>query len=278
MFHINIFIVLLLNIIIHVFSTLDNDNANTLLSMARKLRNKNTRSDTNKAIKIYTDIIENSIDTAHVDALYELSMILEVYADNNYLNMYGGASPTNQMDMTDYSYDVVLELLIQAAEEGHPDAQHEVAAIYNTGIYSGLVPMDATRSLLLEYMSSLSGNPEAHIGMGYRYLHGLGVKPSCDRALIHYEYAANEVIRQISSDSVGSGGISGVGGTYGDELYDTPTRPNRYHHSTASRAKLVPVHVELSKLSDTFMSGSGNNGVGGGKPAEFDHSVSNTYI
>ena len=129
--------------------------------------------------------------------------------------------------------------------------------------------MDAARSLLLEYTSALSGKAEAHVGMGYRYLHGLGVKASCDRALIHYEYAANEVIRQLSSDRMGSGGLSGNE----EHFLDAQMQNNRYNVATAIRGKGMAVHAEFSKLSDTFMTG-GSNGRDEGKKNEFDHSVS----
>jgi hypothetical protein len=80
-------------------------------------------------------------------------------------------------------------------------------------------------------MSALSGNPEAHMSMGYRYLHGIGVKPSCERALLHYEVAANEAVHMM--------------GMHGG----------------------VPLHTELSKLSDGVLNARRNG-------QEFDESVS----
>jgi hypothetical protein len=35
--------------------------------------------------------------------------------------------------------------------------------------------MDAGRALLLEYLSALGGNPEAAMGMGYRYIQGFPI-------------------------------------------------------------------------------------------------------
>lgn len=64
-----------------------------------------------------------------------------------------------------------LDLLIESASAGNPEAQHKVAAMYSTGIAArDLVPMDALRSLSLEYMSALAGHPLAAMGMGYRYV------------------------------------------------------------------------------------------------------------
>ena len=123
-------------------------------------------------------------------ALYELSDVLEKTASRS-----RNASAVSE------SFDY----LFRAAALGNTEAQHRLSAAYATGIYGGaLVPVDAGRSLVLEYMSALGGNPEANMGMGYRYMHGIGVPESCDKAQIFYEYAANEAAEQIRG--LGTGG------------------------------------------------------------------------
>jgi hypothetical protein len=85
-----------------------------------------------------------------------------------------------------------------AAEMGNPNAQHVLATAYSTGVFAGyLVPMDATRALILEHMSALSGHIGAHMGMGFRYMNGIVVDESCERALPHYEFAANHANQQL---------------------------------------------------------------------------------
>lgn len=97
---------------------------------------------------------------------------------------------------TRYSY---LGLLIRAAAGGHPDAQHRLSVAYATGIAArDIVPMDAGRSLYLEYMSALSGHTLGNMGMGYRYFQGIGVAESCESALPHYEFAANQAAEYIT--------------------------------------------------------------------------------
>ena len=87
-----------------------------------------------------------------------------------------------------------------AAELGQPFAQHVLATAYSTGLYGGyLVPMNAARALYLEEMAAMSGHVLANMGMGYRFLHGIVVAESCERALPHYEFAANHVLRQLES-------------------------------------------------------------------------------
>lgn len=109
-------------------------------------------------------------DTA---AEFELSNLLE-------------ADPTLS---TKHSY---ISTLIRAAAGGHPEAQHKLSVAYATGVAArDIMPMDAGRAVFLEYMSALSGNTLANMGMGYRYHQGIGVAESCEAALPHYEYAAN---------------------------------------------------------------------------------------
>jgi TPR repeat protein len=92
------------------------------------------------------------------------------------------------------------DLLILAASFGNPKAQHQLSIALATGIYQdSLVSMDSSRSLFLEYLSALSGYPEASLGMGYRYLYGIGVAQSCEKALPFLEFAANVAVQYIDS-------------------------------------------------------------------------------
>jgi len=47
-------------------------------------------------------------------------------------------------------------------------------------------------------MSALSGNPEANMVLGFRHLFGIGVPENCQKAVLHYEYAANYAVNQIN--------------------------------------------------------------------------------
>lgn len=100
-----------------------------------------------------------------------------------------------------------LELLLTAARLGNSAAQHKVSTIFGTGVSRDhLLPMDAGRSLVLEYMAALSGDVLANMGMGYRLMHGIGVVENCELALPFYEYAAN-----IAADAIEkSAGYSAV--------------------------------------------------------------------
>lgn len=155
-----------------------------------------------KAISLYREIVDKewsptpSDSTSNVDspkrpdiegpespvseALYELSEILEAN--------HGSVSAMSE----GFSY------LSRAASMGHVKAQHRLAVAYSTGLYgTGLVPMNAGKALLLEYMAALGGSPEAAMGMGNRYLYGIGVPESCETAKDFYEFAANVAADQI---------------------------------------------------------------------------------
>eukprot|EP01035_Chromulina_nebulosa_P019801 gene19801-25743_t len=92
-----------------------------------------------------------------------------------------------------------LEMLSQLSQNGDDQSQFILAFIYGTGVYTGLVPMDAGRSLLLTQSSAMSGDYLANMAMGYRHLYGIGVPESCEIALKHYELSANEAARAIES-------------------------------------------------------------------------------
>ena len=100
------------------------------------------------------------------------------------------------------NHEKAFAALVRAADRGHPPSQHRLSAIYGTGVSLGgryLVPMDAGRSLSLEYMAALGGSQEAMAGMGYRYLYGIGVMESCEMALPFLEFAANAAAEFLSS-------------------------------------------------------------------------------
>ncbi len=161
------------------------DDLQALLRLARQYKGRLGRNHwtwneqhQKKASYYYRQIIDQAADDTDKvlsSALYELSSLHQYDFD------------------TSYAYD----LLVEAANLGHPEASHLLATIYSTGVYNGLYPMDAGRALMLEYMSALAENPQANMGIGYRYLNGIGVPESCETALRHYEFVANIVANNL---------------------------------------------------------------------------------
>lgn len=133
---------------------------------------------------IITQLMVNSSEYDIGLAAMELSELLE-------------SEPTMS---SEFSY---LDLLMRSADAGNGDAQHKLSVAYATGVAArDLVPMDSGRAVVLEYMSALSGNPVANMGMGFRYLNGIGVVESCERALPFYEFAANHVADLIHREGI----------------------------------------------------------------------------
>ena len=135
---------------------------------------------------IVTQLMVNSSEYDIALAALELSELLE-------------SEPTHLLS-SEFSY---LDLLMRSADAGNGDAQHKLSVAYATGVAArDLVPMDSGRAAVLEYMSALSGNPVANMGMGFRYLNGIGVVESCERALPFYEFAANHVADLIRREGI----------------------------------------------------------------------------
>jgi TPR repeat protein len=166
-------------------SRLTEEEMTLLLRRARESRHGRQSQQTNlgKAKAFYKKVIEGGDGKLQGEAMFELSEMIE--SEPGFM--------TSQSSKT-----VSIDLLMRAAEAGHPAAQHSLSIAYATGLHNGIVPMDAGRALILEYMAALGGDPEANMGMGYRYMKGIGVQENCLSAVAHYEYAANAAVNQIS--------------------------------------------------------------------------------
>jgi hypothetical protein len=133
------------------------------------------------------DYVTGTLELQEGNYFTSVSSVLETFVDGDGRNAVSHLVPI-----------ISWNTLGHAAEMGNPNAQHVLATAYSTGIYAGyLVPMDATRALILEHMAALSGHVLAHMALGYRYMHGIVVDESCERALPHYEVAANHANEQM---------------------------------------------------------------------------------
>ncbi len=153
-------------------------DAKSLLNLAKEYQfGINRHIDIDKSIKYYNKVIDGNIKGNYLSTAY--FGLAEIYEENH------------------HDFEKSYEYIILAAEAGHPTAQHRLATSYITGIFSNLSPINISLSLLLEKASSLANDPEANMGLGYRYLYGIGVEKSCRKALKYYEFSANEAAKQI---------------------------------------------------------------------------------
>ncbi|KAJ1440200.1 hypothetical protein B484DRAFT_158144 [Ochromonadaceae sp. CCMP2298] len=160
----------------------EHHESDALLDIARDYRDggKNVPRSPVRAARFYEFLIDRKPETQllHLAEL-ELAELLEV-------------------DVTLSSRYSYLSLLMRAADGGDMHAQHKLSVIYGTGVAArDLAPMNSGRALFLEYMAALSGHPLANMGMGYRYMQGIGVTQSCEAALPFYEVAANHAAEAI---------------------------------------------------------------------------------
>lgn len=149
--------------------------------------------------------------------------------------------------------------LVAAADAGNEEAQHRLSVAYSVGIYDGaLVPMDAGKGLALEAMAALSGDPEAALGMGYRFLKGVGVAESCERALPFYEFAAH-----LAADAIAERGYPEVIDTTHLSALEDPA--SQWVRSEATQ-ELVDYYAALALDGDGVAAGLlGNLYLGGSR-------------
>ena len=167
-------------------------------SQARQLANKD-----NNHINQYEDTYKEQL-TEYGECLYHMAeLLLEFpHVGTETPDIAFHQNNLIKKDITARFGRASLFMLMQrAAELGHAQAQHRLATAYATGVLhggdGGLVPMDAGKALLLDYMATLGGSAEAHMAMGYRYSRGISVPESCERGLLHYEFAANVAVSSI---------------------------------------------------------------------------------
>jgi TPR repeat protein len=143
--------------------------------------NVTSEKDTESKSKSSPDISNSMGNKSPVsEALFELAEVLE--------GMHSNTSAMSE----GFAY------LSRAASMGHVMAQHRLASAFATGLFgAGLIPMNAGKALMLEYMAALGGSPEAAMGMGNRYLYGIGVPENCETSKAFYEFAANVAADQI---------------------------------------------------------------------------------
>lgn len=119
-------------------------------------------------------------DGSVAEAFYELSNLLE-------------NDPANS------NRDLAFEYLATAANKGFAAAQHKLAASYMAGYFGGLIPLDPGRAVLLDYFAAMSGDAQAAMALGHRYMKGISVPESCAVAAMFMEIAANVAAQQITS-------------------------------------------------------------------------------
>ncbi|KAL7727678.1 hypothetical protein ACLKA6_013274 [Drosophila palustris] len=82
------------------------------------------------------------------------------------------------------------------ANEGLPDAHAGLAFLYSVGV--GGKNVSQPMALIHYMLAALGDNTLAQMAMGYRYLYGINVPISCEKALIHYKRVARKVASKVT--------------------------------------------------------------------------------
>ena len=88
-----------------------------------------------------------------------------------------------------------VQLYNESARLGNATAQFRFAVITNA--HSPCTQRKAAEVLWLLHFAATGGHRGAQLAVGYRYLHGVGVEQSCERAARWYQIAANSVVDDL---------------------------------------------------------------------------------
>lgn len=78
-----------------------------------------------------------------------------------------------------------------ADRSGNATAQQMVGFMYSTGL-GNVVARDEARAILYTTFAAMANNTAAELTMGYKYLHGIGTKKSCEDSVLYYKRVADK--------------------------------------------------------------------------------------
>jgi SEL1 protein len=78
-----------------------------------------------------------------------------------------------------------------ADRSGNGTAQQIVGFMYSTGL-GNVVERDEAKAMLYTTFSAWANDTAAELTLGYKYMHGIGTKKSCDDSLFYYKRAADK--------------------------------------------------------------------------------------
>ncbi|KAF9091421.1 ERAD-associated protein [Mortierella sp. AD031] len=102
-------------------------------------------------------------------------------------NMYFHGQYKTKRDLGQ-AFDMYATL---ADRSGNGTAQQMVGFMYSTGL-GNVVERDEAKAMLYTTFSAWANNTAAELTLGYKYMHGIGTKKSCDDSLFYYKRAADK--------------------------------------------------------------------------------------
>ncbi|TKR70088.1 hypothetical protein L596_022156 [Steinernema carpocapsae] len=98
-------------------------------------------------------------------------------------------------DYNRWSIDEARTLFEELASKGSPDAQLGLGFLHSVGL--GVQKASPSKALAYYTFAGFGGNPLAQMALGYRYLHGVNVPASCEKALEWYQKVASKVADKV---------------------------------------------------------------------------------
>ena len=142
-----------------------------------------------------------------------------------------------------------------------------MAFLYGTGL-AGLEPSSA-KALIHYTFGALGGSPWAQMAMGYRFSSGIGVSPSCEKALDYYRRVAAVVADELS--------LSGGSAVHRLRLQDEAENPG--HSSGVLDSDLISYYQLQAEKGDVKAQlGLGQLHYQGGRGVEQDHQRALNYF
>ncbi|KFH70671.1 hypothetical protein MVEG_03521 [Podila verticillata NRRL 6337] len=102
-------------------------------------------------------------------------------------NIYFHGHYKSKRDLTQ-AFDMYAAL---ADRSGNATALQMVGFMYSTGL-GNVVVRDEARAILYTTFAAMANNTAAELTMGYKYLHGIGTKKSCEDSVLYYKRAADK--------------------------------------------------------------------------------------
>ncbi|KAF9329239.1 ERAD-associated protein [Podila minutissima] len=102
-------------------------------------------------------------------------------------NIYFHGHYKAKRDLTQ-AFDMYAAL---ADRSGNATAQQMVGFMYSTGL-GNVVARDEARAILYTTFAAMANNTAAELTMGYKHLHGIGTKKSCEDSVLYYKRVADK--------------------------------------------------------------------------------------
>lgn len=171
-----------------------------------------------------------------------------------------GSSSLLELDEAKKSFEDLIP-------HGQPETQMALGFLYATGISS--LTANGAKALLYYTFASFGGSPWAQMALAYRYWSGIGVSPSCEKALDYYRRVAVVVADELT--------LSGGSAVHRLRLQDEAENPGQ--SSGVLDSDLISYYQLQAEKGDVKAQlGLGQLHYQGGRGVEQDHQRALNYF